>query len=343
MGGDRGTPLEAGRDRVDRELAVRHPGSQIPLAGDPGGIVVRGAAVPRHDERVVAEGRHGRKALVGLGVVVDAELRPERSAGGVEPPREDIALAAGRVVVAAHPCHEEAPARVHGDRHVVLSRGGVRVHEEVAGHRYSGGVEPPGEHAVRVSRRFAAPDDDEITGGVHGDRGIALVAGRVRVHAKRTPLRHAGRVVPLREDAVAAAVLSVALPCDDEGSARVHRHGRRALAPGGVGVHAKLRARRPRGVETARPDVVAAVPEAAVGDDEAAGGIAGHRGVRLRAGREVVDAELAAEREHRRRRTAAHRRPRCRHPADSSATPRRTGRRRPARCGPWPGCPWCRC
>ena len=82
-------------------------------------------------------------------------------------------------------------------------------------------VESPLEHARRVSRAVAAPDDGEI--GVRRDdrRGELLVVGRGPGDAKLDILHDARRVVPLSVDAVLIAVRRGVGPSDQEVAGRI--------------------------------------------------------------------------------------------------------------------------
>src|SRR5262249_3583924 len=71
--------------------------------------------------------------------------------------------------------------------------------------------------------RRAAPDDHGVALGVHGDRGVLLVAGR-RVDAELGADGRPGGVELLAEGALAAAVRVVASPGHQEVAAAVHRH-----------------------------------------------------------------------------------------------------------------------
>src|SRR5205807_10271293 len=99
------------------------------------------------------------------------------------------------------------------------------------------------------------------------------------------------------------AILLITAPGDDEVPGRVHGHGRRLLAVGGVGVDAELAAQRgPGGAEPLGADAVAAAVLAAAvpGDDEVAGRVRRDGRGRLRVGGEGVDPELRAGRAERR-------------------------------------------
>ena len=95
----------------------------------------------------------------------------------------------------------------------------------------------PSSAAILV---VALPGDDEIPVGVHRRRRVLLSVRRIRVHAELGALRDAGGVVTLGVDAVAAAILGVALPGDDEIAVGVHRRRRFKLIARRKGVDEKL-------------------------------------------------------------------------------------------------------
>src|SRR5581483_4691828 len=111
-------------------------------------------------------------------------------------------------------------------------------------------------------------------GAVHGHRGRQLVVGGRAVDAELAALGDAGGAVALGVDAPAAAVLSVALPGDDEVAGAVHGHRGRQLVVGGRAVDAELAALGDAGGAVAlRVDAPAAavLVLALPGHDEVAG------------------------------------------------------------------------
>ena len=107
-----------------------------------------------------------------------------------------------------------------------------------------GGVVPLGVDAVVAAvLAVALPGDDEVAGGVHGHGGHGLAVGRVGVDLELAALGDPGGVVPLGVDAVVAAVLvAVAGPGDDEVAGGVHGHRRGELLAGPEGVDLELAA-----------------------------------------------------------------------------------------------------
>src|SRR5205085_6406601 len=114
------------------------------------------------------------------------------------------------------------------------------------------------------------------------------------VDAELGPQPRPGGVVALRVDAVAAAVLEVTGPGDDERTAGVQRDRRVDLRPGRVRVDLELAALRRSGgaVPLGEDPVAAAVLRRTLpSDDEVPGRVHSDRRGRLAAGRVSVDAE----------------------------------------------------
>src|SRR5262249_16018968 len=143
---------------------------------------------------------------------------------------------------------------------------------------------------------IALPRDDEVATWRDGDRRIELAVRGGGVDAKLTAHGHARRIVALGIDAVAATVLTVARPCDDEITGRPHRQRVKLLMAGRGRIDAELAALRPArrvvalGVNAARPAVLI---RAGPGDDKVARRVHGDGGPHLVVGCGRVDEELA--------------------------------------------------
>ena len=250
-------------------------------------------ARPHDDE--VAGGVHpdGREPLTARGVRIDPELRPGRSAGSV------VALAEHalhRAVLAdASPDHDEVSEAIGGD-----VRGGLMIRREAVdaelrAHRRAGAREALAEDASgRTVLQIALPDDDEVAGGVGGDRGPDLEIGRVRVDPELRAHGIAGDIVALAEDAIAGSVLWVALPDNHELARGVRGDALLDLEARGEGIDVELRTERDTGA-------VEALPKETVGflqalalpyHHELAGSIGGDVRGALATRRIGVDAEL---------------------------------------------------
>ena len=124
---------------------------------------------------------------------------------------------------------------------------GVGVDLELGSLGHAGGVITLGIDAVAAAvLAVALPGDDEVAGGIHGHLGKSLIAGGVGVDLEFAALGHAGRVVALGVDAVAAAILAIALPGDDEVAGGIHGHAGEFLIAGGVRVDLELGSPGPR-------------------------------------------------------------------------------------------------
>src|SRR4029079_16505455 len=103
----------------------------------------------------------------------------------------------------------------HGRR--ALDAGRVRVHAEFGAQRRTDGVVTLAEDAVAVPiLAQAVPHHHEASVRGRGHSRGALYVGGIRVDLAFRATRIAARIVSLREDAVGAPVLAVALPDDDE-------------------------------------------------------------------------------------------------------------------------------
>jgi len=238
--------------------------------------------------------------LAADGVLVDAEVAAHRSAAGVVAlTHHCIATAIQSAVVA--PDDDVTTVGQHRDvRFILVAAGVAGVDQDFATELGAGAVEAlqvdPGAAAILV---LGAPGDDERAIRARGDARLVLPARGGGVDAELGAVGAAVVVVPLRVDAVAAAVLGVGVPGDDEAAGVGGDAGLR-LVVGDEAVDTELGARGlAGGIEALRVDAVgAAVDGGAVGPDngEAAVREPGRLGLELVARVRTVDPELGPDR-----------------------------------------------
>src|SRR5574340_767652 len=125
--------------------------------------------------------------------------------------------------IEAIPCDDEPARGIHRGRRMALGGGGDAVHLELRSLRRAGGVV-----ALRVDARarpvltLALPDDEESARGIHGHGGTGLVARAVCVDLELITRGLPCRIEAPCEYPVAAAVLAVAHPDDQEVAPGVH-------------------------------------------------------------------------------------------------------------------------
>src|SRR5207237_1391785 len=134
------------------------------------------------------------------------------------------------------------------------------VDQKLVAQRRAGGVIAAGIDAgARAVLTLAVPGDDEVARRIHRRRRRELVIRGDLVDLELARQRHAGSAVAAGKDAVAAAILTLALPGDHEVARRVHRHRRIALGTGGELVDRQLVTQRlAGGTKTARQNAPAA-------------------------------------------------------------------------------------
>ena len=220
---------------------------------------------------------------------------------GVEPPRDNTPCIAGGIV--ALPCNNRA-AGVHVDAGKLLVPGRGGIDGKLVAH--SRGVDRKTlckNAAAAAVLVLARPGNEKTSAGVHGNRGMALVALGGRVHQKLIARGGARVVETTGINARRVAVLAGACPGDNKITVPAGRgifpHGNRreVLVGGGVLVDAKLTALRLSGgvVATGIDAVTAAVLiKAGPSDHEIAVRIHGNRGERLGAERGEVYLKLLA-------------------------------------------------
>jgi hypothetical protein len=116
----------------------------------------------------------------------------------------------------ALPGHHETAASQHRHNGVLLLVGRRRVDPELAALGHATAVVALAVNAVAAAVLAAFPDDDEVAAGVHGNHRQILIAGGVGADMELTALHHAAAVVALGVDAFVAAILTEALPGNDE-------------------------------------------------------------------------------------------------------------------------------
>ena len=249
------------------------------------------------------------RGLVARGLVVDADLGPDRDAGAGVALLVDPARTAVLALRAPH--HHEVAARERRDLGHVLAVGGEAVDAELVALGRAVRREQPREHPVAraVARgRAVARDGDRDEAAVvqRGDPVDELVARGLLVDQLLAAHPRAGGVVALDEGAGARAVARRAGghggPADHEAAVRQRQSARLELAALGLGVDLDLglggdrRARR--GVAAVEDAHAAAVEPAVVlpRDHEAAVGQPDRRRVGLGVHDGLVDAELGPDR-----------------------------------------------
>src|SRR5262249_41624870 len=139
------------------------------------------------------------------------------------------------------PADGKIASRVHRHVRTLLSCGGVAVDLELAPLGDAGRIVSLRVDTIRAAVLIqTGPDDDEVAGGIERNRSPMLPAGGERVDAELAPLSRSGQVIALRVDAIAGAVLGIALPDDDEVALSIHRNRGHPLIAGGVGVDPEL-------------------------------------------------------------------------------------------------------
>ena len=99
----------------------------------------------------------------------------------------------------------------------------------------------------------ALPGDDEVALGIHGHRGVCLTARREAVDLEFAADFRATGIVELGVDAVAAAILAVALPDDDIISRGIRGNFRILLIARGERIGLELTAGGHRGQSNRAP------------------------------------------------------------------------------------------
>ena len=294
--GHTGGDLRQGCRRVDQGFAGERRACAAELAqvNTIAAAVLRIALPGRHEVAVGVE-INAWISLVGRRCAVELDLAAQGRAGTV------VAACKGTVkrAVRPGPGNDKIAGPVHrytAQYLIARSRG---VDQELAALRHTAGVV-----ALRIDPfattilSGAAPGDDKVAAGIHANVRQRLVARRGAIDAKLTALRHTARVVALRIDARAAAVLGRTGPGDDEARG-AHPDGRAVLRTRRGGVHLELAAlRHAAGVVALCIDAVAGtiLQLAAPGNHKVAVVIHGDRDLVLVAGaRHVrVDLELAS-------------------------------------------------
>ena len=153
----------------------------------------------------------------------------------------------------------KSPSASGRHRRAGLVVGGVGVDLELAGQRRAPALEKrraktPSIEPSWLRLRQATTKSPSASAATDG---AALGAGGVGVDLELAGESSAGAREAAGEDAVARAVLAVALPGDDEVAVGVHRHRRDALVVRGVGVDLELAGQRSaRAREAAGEDAV---------------------------------------------------------------------------------------
>ncbi len=222
QGGDVGDVLTARGSFVDLEFAAQFVAAGVEALGHhrpaAGVVAVRG---PDDDESAVGKGRHGggvvtiaTVALAAAGRGIDQEAAAE-SVGHrvVDAAIDPVDAAVVAATVAPHD-HHAAVAQGGGVGYVLGTALGGAARHHGADQGFGPDLDAGVVEALQVDVAAVGPHAGKAA-GVGGDVVVVLGAAGGGVNLELHALGHAGRVVALTVDAVAAAVVTHILPGND--------------------------------------------------------------------------------------------------------------------------------
>ena len=203
-------------------------------------IDTRAAAIltvraPHDDEASISRRRNIRFVLITGGACIDTKLGANsRTRIAVTLSLDTQATTVGSI---GRPSHDEA-AVIGGQRRLVLLTGRVGIDALFAAERRSAGrialqINPV---AAAIRPTLIRPYDSEAAVGQAGHLRLELSTCGGGIDAKLGTDRHAGSVVALRIDTVAAAILITRGPHNNVSTTTELRNRRRVLVVGAVGV-----------------------------------------------------------------------------------------------------------